>query len=353
MQRERVPARCDDDLRQRKPINNPVACFTAAILSSEFPSIQRGGSVGDGASQDPGFVNRINRCITSMLSIISTLSFLCTTLQFVYSTFIHVSFSHSFNFFVLITCRLFKSWQEGAAHLLLLLFLPALAEAEDLSTTRISMTISAWDGTLKLIVVMTFQNRTTSLFGDHPGTLWASGHQTIPSCQQLDNKSRQLNQLLRLRNPNILSVSRNILPRRRRMNMSMRHWQPRRYPIKRLNDWIRPRMNLLTRGRIRTKLVSNWFHANLEICGDMSPLFTTWLASLLAQNTTPTQPSQAFRRRSWHVYSLVLSIMWCLWIPLPWMRWRPPRFVVGSMMKLPGLIQPRETETLHVPTFQW
>jgi len=33
-----------------------------------------------------------------MLLIISTLSFLSTTLQFIYSTFIHISFSHSFDF---------------------------------------------------------------------------------------------------------------------------------------------------------------------------------------------------------------------------------------------------------------
>jgi len=31
---------------------------------------------------------------------------------------------------------------------------------------------------------------------------------------------------------------------------------------------------------------------------------------------------------------------------------RPPRFIVAGMRKSPGLIEPRETNTLHVPTFQ-
>jgi len=59
------------------------------------------------------------------------------------------------------------------------------------------------------------------------------------------------------------------------MNVSLRRWHPRRYPIKRLKDGIRPLMDIFTRGRIQTKLVSNWLHGMLEICGDMSPLLTT------------------------------------------------------------------------------
>ena len=43
---------------------------------------------------------------------------------------------------------------------------------------------------------------------------------------------------------------------------------------------------------------------------------------------------------------------WLL-IPLPQIRWRPLRFIVGGMRKSPGLIQPRETQTLHVTTFEW
>jgi hypothetical protein len=44
-----------------------------------------------------------------------------------------------------------------------------------------------------MIVEMTFQNPTTSLFGDHPGQQWASSHQKIPSRQHLENESQQLN----------------------------------------------------------------------------------------------------------------------------------------------------------------
>jgi len=51
-----------------------------------------------------------------------------------------------------------------------------------------------------MIVEMTFQNLMMSLFGDHPGKQWASGHQKIPSHQHLENESQQLNLLLRRRN---------------------------------------------------------------------------------------------------------------------------------------------------------
>jgi len=44
--------------------------------------------------------------------------------------------------------------------------------------------------------------------------------------------------------------------------------------------------------------------------------------------------------------------MQCLRIPLPWMQWRPPRSIVGGMRKSPGLIQPRETQTLDMPMLQ-
>jgi len=55
------------------------------------------------------------------------------------------------------------------------------------------MTISVKYLTITMIVEMTFQNPTRSLFGDHPGKQWASGHQKIPSRQHLENKSQQLN----------------------------------------------------------------------------------------------------------------------------------------------------------------
>jgi len=104
------------------------------------------------------------------------LSLLYTNLQFIYYTLIHISFSHSLNFFFLITRLLFKSWYEGAALLLLLLFLPVPAEADDLSTTRITMKISAWYPPNTMIVEMTIQNPRMSLFGDHPGKQSARGH---------------------------------------------------------------------------------------------------------------------------------------------------------------------------------
>jgi hypothetical protein len=80
VKRERFLARCDNDFRQKKPINNPAASLSPAIFSSEFPSIQGVGSAGDGTSQDPKIVDRIKRRIPTMLLIISTPSFLYTTL---------------------------------------------------------------------------------------------------------------------------------------------------------------------------------------------------------------------------------------------------------------------------------
>jgi hypothetical protein len=44
-----------------------------------------------------------------------------------------------------------------------------------------------------MIIEMTFQNPTTSLFGDHPGTQWASGDQMIPPRQHFENESQELN----------------------------------------------------------------------------------------------------------------------------------------------------------------
>jgi len=119
--------------------------------------------------QDSWIIDRIEWHIRTMLLIISTLSFLYTTLPFIYSAFIHISFSHSFNFVVLITRCLFKSWQNGATFLLLLLFLWAPGEAHNLSTLRISIAISARSPAITLINEMMIKNPTTSLFGHHPG----------------------------------------------------------------------------------------------------------------------------------------------------------------------------------------
>jgi hypothetical protein len=96
VKRARFLACCDNHFPQRKPINDPAACLSPAMLSSEFLSIQGVGSVGGGTGQDPSIVNRMKRRITTMLLLVSTLSFLYTTLKFVFNTFIHISLSHSF-----------------------------------------------------------------------------------------------------------------------------------------------------------------------------------------------------------------------------------------------------------------
>jgi len=200
---------------------------------------------------------------------------------------------------------------------------------------------------------MTFQNPISSLFRDHPGMQCASGHQNISSCQHLENEWQKQNELVRRRNPYILSCRRFILSRRRRMNISLPRCHPSWYLCKRLNDWIHPVTHTLSRARIHKKLVSNWFHGKLAIGGDMSPLLMMWQALSSAQNSTPRQPFQAFRRWLWNMWSLVLSIIRCLWIAVPRMRGRPHRLIVGGMKKSPVLIPPRKTQTLHIPTFQW
>jgi len=43
-----------------------------------------------------------------------------------------------------------------------------------------------------MIIKKTYQNLTTSLFGDHPGKQLASSHQMIPLRQHLENESQQL-----------------------------------------------------------------------------------------------------------------------------------------------------------------
>jgi len=270
-------ARCDTYFRQRKPINNPVEYFSPAIYSSKFQSIRGVGNVGGGTSHDAVIVNGMKRRLTTMLSIISKLSSFHTTLYFTYTTFIHISFSHSFHFFILITCLIFKSWQDAAALLfLLLLFLPAPGEVDFLSTTRIWTMISARYPTIPMIVTMTIQNLMTSHFGEHPGHKWPRGHRKIHSRQHLENESRQLNQLLCQRYPYILSVGRSILSQRRKMKASLHRCRPRRYLIKRLNDSIRPLMYILKRGGIETQAVGNWLNGKLEICGDISPLLMMW-----------------------------------------------------------------------------
>ena len=94
---------------------------------------------------------------------------------------------------VLIISRLSKSWQQRATLRLLLRFLLAPGEAEDLSTTRILITVSARYPMITIMVEMTIQNLTMSLLGDLPGQQWASSLRKITSHQHLENESLQLN----------------------------------------------------------------------------------------------------------------------------------------------------------------
>ena len=176
--------------------------------------------------------------------------------------------------FVHITRYLFKLWHEGDAPFPLLLSLPAPGETDDLSMTRISMTISARYPTITMLVEKTIPDPMMGLFGDHSGKQSASGHRTIPLHQHMENKSRLLNYLLHWRDLYLVSIGRFILSRRCRMNASLRSWHPSRYSVKRLNNWILLVMYILTKGWIEMKPVSNWFHGKLEICGNMSPLLT-------------------------------------------------------------------------------
>lgn len=169
-------AHCDNNLRQRKPINNPAVCRSHTIQSSDFPSIQAVWIVCGGTCHDPSIVDWITRHITVILLVISTLSFLHSMLQFIYSTLIHISFSHSCNFFIVITRHLFKSLQDAAALLLLLHILAAAWSAHYLFTTTISMVISALYPTITLIMKRTILNPTTCLLTHHPGMQCASGH---------------------------------------------------------------------------------------------------------------------------------------------------------------------------------
>jgi len=239
-----------------------------------------------------------------MLLIISTLSFLYTTLQIISYTFIDISFSHSLNFFVLITRPLFKSWHKSVSLLILLLSFPAPGKADDQSTTRISITISAWYPTDSKHIKMTIWNPMMSLVGNHPGKQRASGHEHSASHQHFKNELWPLNQLQSRCNPYIPSISRSILCQRRWTNVSLRRWHPRRYSIKRLYNWIHPLMSIFTRARTEINVVSNWLHGKLKICGNMSTVVTMWQASSSEQNTMPWQLFQAFWQWSWHMWSL-------------------------------------------------
>jgi len=204
---------------QKKSINNPEACVSLPILISEFPSIQGGRNFGSRRSQDPTIIDRIRRRISTMLLVIPPLSFLYTMLGLIDYTSTYISFGHSVNVSVVITRRLFESSHECAAIVLLLLLLRASGEGHNLYTTRISTTISLMISvpyqTISLVIKITIPNPMPSIFADHLEQQWASGHQMIPSCQHLENKSHRLNQLLHQCYPYIMSVGRSILSWRR------------------------------------------------------------------------------------------------------------------------------------------
>jgi len=171
-----------------------------------------------------------------------------------------------------------------------------------------------------MIIKITSQNQMTSLFDDHPGKQWARGLQKIPSHRCLENKLQQLEWLLLQHNIYILSVGSSILSQRRIMNHSLCHWQPGRYSIKHLNNWIHLLISILSRWRIQMKPVRNSLHGTLQICGDVSTLLTTWQAASSTQDTMPRQFFHVFQRWSCHMLGLLLSIMQYLWILLPQMQ---------------------------------
>jgi len=84
-------------------MNYSGACLSSAIHRSESLSIQELGSMGVGRSQHPRMVDRINWHILMMLLIISPPSFLYPMIEFIYNTFIDISFSASFEFLALNT----------------------------------------------------------------------------------------------------------------------------------------------------------------------------------------------------------------------------------------------------------
>jgi len=77
---EHILASCDNNFCYKMPNSNPVSYILPAILNSKFPFIEAVGWLGCTTRQDRRICNRINRLISTMLLIISTLSFLNTTL---------------------------------------------------------------------------------------------------------------------------------------------------------------------------------------------------------------------------------------------------------------------------------
>ena len=137
-------AHCYNDFCQRKPTNNPAVYMSAVSRGAEFPSAQGVANMAVGTCNDLRIVYSITRCITRILLIVSTVSFLCITIQFIHCTFINISICHLIIFFVPITHCLVQSWHKCATLLLLILFPSAPGEAEKVSTTRISIMMLPW-----------------------------------------------------------------------------------------------------------------------------------------------------------------------------------------------------------------
>jgi hypothetical protein len=178
---ERVLFQCSQEFYQLLQINNSEACFSPTSPSSKLSSIQVVGSMGGRPRHQPRVVDSIEGLMLTLLLIISSLSFLFTTLQFVYHTFIHISFRHSINCFIHITSHLFKSWHACAALLLHHLLSPAPRGGDNLSTPTLSMTLSPQYWPITLTHMMTIQNPMTSLFCDHPQKPLSSSHQNFHS----------------------------------------------------------------------------------------------------------------------------------------------------------------------------
>jgi len=197
-----------------------VTCY----CTSEFLSIQRVGSVVGRIGWKPRIINRIVRHNTMMAFIILTLSFHYTMLQFMWYTFIHISFHHSFYCFILISHHPFKPWHDGATVLLFLHFLQVPEEEDDLSRMTEWMTIWAWYSKITMLIMMPIQSPMASLLDNHIGMQSASSHQKISSCQHFEIVLLQLTQLRYQCNRYILSVGRSILFRRGSKPLGLPPW---------------------------------------------------------------------------------------------------------------------------------
>jgi len=141
------------------------ACQLLFLVSSSCPSKELEGWVAWYA-MIIHIVERLKWCITTIILIVSMLSFHYRMLYIFHYTFIQISFSCSFNCLVLLTCHRLKWWHRGAAFLLLCL--PAPESADNLSTLTISIIISASFPIIPMIIKMTIQHPMMRLFSDHP-----------------------------------------------------------------------------------------------------------------------------------------------------------------------------------------